>query len=752
MAKSSKHSLIAGSILAALVFLVGCAGPKEKYDRYLQKGKTLLLEDKDPSRALLELHNAVREQPNEADAYYWIAQALLGRNQLREAIASLRKAVDLKPDHSAAQLKLAELMIRTRDEELMRDAEARIQKILTGNPGNEDALFTLAASQAQLGRMEDAEKYLNEALKKSPGHLRSEIALALLKVSQKDLPAAEQILKKAIQQAPNSVNAAMALATIYISMSRLAEAESLLIKATELEADNADAWIALGSLQTKLGKQEAAEQTFKRAAQSPNTKTPLAYVVFLIRQNRRPAAIAELERIVNTNRDNRIARSALVASYMTDNRQAAAEVILEEVLQRNPKDLEALLQRSQIYLRKRRFDDALADLNRVLSLEPTSGQGHYLRSKVFWVKGDDLRRRQDLAEALQFFPDSLPVRIELADALMRANRPKDALQMLNEAPAHQRRTLAFVIAHNWAIIGVGDVTQARKVVDRALAVSKDPQLLLQDATLKIAARDFRGARTSLEQVLQADPEDLRALGLLAQSYVAENQRPAATQRIRQIAQQRPQSVRLQVFWAQWLLEENQKDEARKVLAAVTAVDPGNTDALFLSAGLDFNERRLENARGTLNVLFKTDAKNVNALVLAGQVEEAADNQRDAAEHYQKAIALDSSNVFALNNLAYIMSRDPARVDEGLTFARKAKELAPESPQVLDTLGWLYYRKGFYPQAARELEAALAKAEWPSIQFHLGLTYNRLGNTVKGDRLVATALAKDPKLAGTEALQ
>ena len=121
-------------------------------------------------------------------------------------------------------------------------------------------------------------------------------------------------------------------------------------------------------------------------------------------------------------------------------------------------------------------------------------------------------------------------------------------------------------------------------------------------------------------------------------------------------------------------------------------------------------------------------------------------QRDAAEYYQKAIALDSSNVVAINNLAYVLSRDSARVDEALTFARKAKELAPESPQIMDTLGWLYYRKGLYQQASRELEAALAKAEWPSIQFHLGLTYNRLGKTVKGSQLVAAALAKAPQLA------
>jgi uncharacterized protein HemY len=86
------------------------------------------------------------------------------------------------------------------------------------------------------------------------------------------------------------------------------------------------------------------------------------------------------------------------------------------------------------------------------------------------------------------------------------------------------------------------------------------------------------------------------------------------------------------------------------------------------------------------------------------------------------------------------------------MARKAREQVPESPEVLDTLGWLYYRQGLYDLAAKELEHALAKAEWPAIQFHLGLAYNRLGNSVKGGRLLAAALAKDPKLADSEGLR
>ena len=111
MTNSRKPSLIAASIWAAFVFLFGCSQPpQEKYSSYLQRGKSLL-EGKDPSRAVLEFNNAIREQPAAADGHYWLSQAFLARNQVREAIASLRKAVDLKPDHSAAQLKLAELLL-----------------------------------------------------------------------------------------------------------------------------------------------------------------------------------------------------------------------------------------------------------------------------------------------------------------------------------------------------------------------------------------------------------------------------------------------------------------------------------------------------------------------------------------------------------------------------------------------------------------------------------------------------------------
>ena len=734
---------LGSTLLAVVVLLVGCTQTLEqKYARHLERGKKLV-ESKDYPRAKLELYNAMRAQPDEPEAYFWVAQAFLGTNQLAEAVASLRKTVELKPQHAAAQLKLAELMIRTRDEQLLKDAEARVQKILTDNPGDEDALFTLAATQAQMGQVEEAENYLNEVLARSPGNLRSEIALALLKVSSKDFPAAEQILMRTLQTAPNSIDAMVALASVYSGMNRLEEAERLLKKAVQIDSDYTEAWLALGSVQLKAGKRTPAEETYKQAAASPKSRAPLAHVMFLVYQDRRAEATVELEKMLKLNPNNRIARSALVASYMTANRQPDAVWILEDALKKNPRDVEALLQRSQLYLQKRKFEEARTDVDRVLAIQ-RSAQAHYLRSKVYWVRGDDAKRRADLADALRLAPNSQRTRIEMADAQLRANRPKDALETLSDTLPHQKRTLAYAISYVWALIGVGDAAGARKMVDQALVAFKDPELLIQDTVLKVVARDMAAGRKSAEQILATNPEDLRAISLLLQTYGRE-QRTLANERIRKMVADRPKSPRLQVFWARWLLENNQKVEARRALANASAADPKDPEPIFLSAGLDFNDRQFASARTTLRSLFRLNDKHVNGYVLAAQVEQAAGYPLDAVGHYRKAIDLDSNNVVALNNLAYLLSRDKAKVDEALALARRAKESDPDSPQVMDTLGWLYYRKGLYELAAKELEGALSKADWPSVQFHLGLTYNRLGNE-KGKRLVALALASEPGLA------
>jgi tetratricopeptide (TPR) repeat protein len=133
-------------------------------------------------------------------------------------------------------------------------------------------------------------------------------------------------------------------------------------------------------------------------------------------------------------------------------------------------------------------------------------------------------------------------------------------------------------------------------------------------------------------------------------------------------------------------------------------------------------------------------------MMLATVAEAEGDYVKAIHHYRLVVETDSSNFLALNNLAFAMSRDSNLLDEAMKYAHRAKELEPENSYVLDTLGWIYYRKGLYRMAVRELETALAKDDRPIIRLHLGLVYRKMGDIDKGQRLVTAALAADPKLA------
>jgi uncharacterized protein HemY len=163
--------------------------------------------------------------------------------------------------------------------------------------------------------------------------------------------------------------------------------------------------------------------------------------------------------------------------------------------------------------------------------------------------------------------------------------------------------------------------------------------------------------------------------------------------------------------------------------------------------LDLDQGRNDIARQSLNTFLATQPANVNALLLAARADNTAGDRASEIARYRAILAVDSSNVMALNNLAYTLAAD--NPDEALKFAQLAVERNPDGAYVQDTLGWIYYRKGLYTMAVRYLKTAVDKESTPRRQFHLGMSYLKTGDQAAGQKLVREALAKDPGLAKTE---
>ena len=69
---------------------------------------------------------------------------------------------------------------------------------------------------------------------------------------------------------------------------------------------------------------------------------------------------------------------------------------------------------------------------------------------------------------------------------------------------------------------------------------------------------------------------------------------------------------------------------------------------------------------------------------------------------------------------------------------------------MDTLGWIYYQKGLYGSAIKELLGSLEKIpENPVVHYHLGLAYFKHGKPADARAELEIALGLDPQFDGSE---
>jgi Flp pilus assembly protein TadD len=117
---------------------------------------------------------------------------------------------------------------------------------------------------------------------------------------------------------------------------------------------------------------------------------------------------------------------------------------------------------------------------------------------------------------------------------------------------------------------------------------------------------------------------------------------------------------------------------------------------------------------------------------------------EARKHFERAVQLDPRTVVAANNLAWDYAERGGNLDTALNLAQTAKAQRPDSPQVTDTLGWIYYKKGMYAPAVTTLREAVQQGPSnPVSHYHLGLAYAKQGNAQEARRSLQEALRLVP---------
>jgi tetratricopeptide (TPR) repeat protein len=123
----------------------------------------------------------------------------------------------------------------------------------------------------------------------------------------------------------------------------------------------------------------------------------------------------------------------------------------------------------------------------------------------------------------------------------------------------------------------------------------------------------------------------------------------------------------------------------------------------------------------------------------------------AEPNFRKALELYPDQPQVLNYLGYSWVDQGTNLKEALGMIQKAVDLRPSDGYIVDSLGWAYYKLGRYDDAVREMERAVSlKPEDPVLNDHLGDVYWRVGRKLEATYQWRTArdLKPDPDVLAT----
>jgi tetratricopeptide (TPR) repeat protein len=187
------------------------------------------------------------------------------------------------------------------------------------------------------------------------------------------------------------------------------------------------------------------------------------------------------------------------------------------------------------------------------------------------------------------------------------------------------------------------------------------------------------------------------------------------------------------------------DRAEPVLKTVIEADPSNVPAYGLLGQLYVSQRRLEDALKEYEQLAGRQARPVGAYSMAGVLLEALGRPEEARKRYQAALDLDPAAALAANNLAFMTAESGGSLDAALQLAQTAKRGMPDQPQVDDTLGWVYLKKGMTTMALPLLENAAKQMPGnAAYHYHLAMAYSNLGDSSRAEASLALARKLNPE--------
>jgi len=385
-------------------------------------------------------------------------------------------------------------------------------------------------------------------------------------------------------------------------------------------------------------------------------------------------------------------KTSVAAAYAFLNKVPAAESQIKEALVRQPDFAPAMLLQARIAGYERHADEAMALMERVLSLTPDNAQAWFQKGELLMLLQN--RPADALAafrKALEIQPSHAGARAALADALITQRDLKAAAEQLAEFRKYPQNSLQYNYLSARLAFAEGDLKKAAAAIELAQKVAPDaPQVLQLAGAIQLSTGALLQAERSLSKVLTVKPENAVVRKLLAQAQLRMGQPGKALTSLQPLLARGVEDAQAHALAGEAQLALNRLDESQASFQMAVGLDPSDavnqvkltlakqktagyaatvaslqkiastdkgTNADLALVSVLLQNKDLEGALKALDSVETKLPKNPLPHNVRAKVHLLRNDPRAARESFERALAIDPVFVPAVAGLAALDIRD-----------------------------------------------------------------------------------------------
>ena len=503
------------------------------------------------------------------------------------------------------------------------------------------------------------------------------------------------------------------------------------------------------------GNYQEAEAYIREALQEdPDSPYLLLKLSQVMAEDGRPEeALSSAQRSVDLAPEDLAARSFLAELYSKLQQFGPAAAQYREILKQDPDNSDARLQLATGFLRSKQYGAALKELSILTEREPGLIIAHYYKGKINLELKNYDEAEGSFLKVLELNARFLPALFDLAATYAAMGSTDRAIgtyrRILHLFPtdtAAWERLIALYYQR-------GEVQLAEKAMDEMKAALGSGDVKRKRLGLiYLRYGKLKESIAELTSIVSAWPDDHEARYYLGAALEENGDLGEAYRNFELLSSESDYFINARIHMA-YILEKQEKiDEATDLLRDTIGQRADKPPQLFLVlASLHEMREEYQSAMDVLEEGLGYNGESTELHYRLGVIFGKLKQTEKSIRQMEVVINIDPRHADALNYIGYTYAEENRHLDKAQELIEKAIKYKPNSGYIIDSLGWVYFRKGLYDKALTELKKAVELApDDPAIVEHLGDVYLKKGSY--GKALEAYEKAISLKNAETERLE